>query len=393
MLEWRKGIPPLPPNKTVRRNGVTPYIISIVNIADSVTTSPRRTEALLSAIIKSAVYLNLPLRRFGDGRGWNQRFSLMVEIYTDGACLGNPGPGGWAAIILDEDGEAEDPISGFEEHTTNNRMEIMAALKGLESISLGGEVTLYTDSQYLFNTMTKGWKRRINLDLWDALDKAASTRRVHWRWVRGHNGNRMNEEADKLASEMARMALTGSYSADTPDYRKDTVDDSAANTNTKNTLVLSHIDSETGRAMMVDVSAKDDTERVATAKGSVVMNPETLALIKNGAMAKGDVLSVAQIAGIMGAKQTSHLIPMCHPLMLTNVKVELELDEERSAVSIEATVKTTGKTGVEMEALTAVAVAALTIYDMCKAVDRGMRIQEVRMTYKTGGKSGEIALD
>ncbi len=328
----------------------------------------------------------------------------MVEIYTDGACLGNPGPGGWAAIILDEDGEAEGPLSGFEEHTTNNRMEILAAVKGLEAVSPGTEVTLYTDSQYLVNTMTKGWKRRTNLDLWDALDKETSKRKVTWRWVRGHNGNRLNEQADKLAVEMARMARTGSYMEATPAYSEDastlslnntemTGDLESTSSEPEETLRLSHIDPETGSARMVDVSAKDDTERVATARGSIVMEPETLILIKEGSVAKGDVLSVAQIAGIMGAKQTPHLIPMCHPLLLTNVKVELELDEERSAVDIQATVKTTGKTGVEMEALTAVAVAALTIYDMCKAVDRAMRIGDIRLTYKTGGKSGEIALD
>lgn len=328
----------------------------------------------------------------------------MVEIYTDGACLGNPGPGGWAAIILDEDGEAEEPLSGFEEHTTNNRMEILAAVKGLEAVSPGTEVTLYTDSQYLVNTMTKGWKRNSNLDLWDALEKEVSKRKVSWRWVRGHNGNKLNEQADRLAVEMARMARTDSYAEAAPPYPEEILASSSKtaegvnhtediSSESEETLRLSHIDPDTGSARMVDVSAKDDTERVAIAKGSVVMEPATLRLIKEGSVAKGDVLTVAQIAGIMGAKHTPYLIPMCHPLLLTNVKVELELDEERSAVDIQATVKTTGKTGVEMEALTAVSVAALTIYDMCKAVDRAMRIVDIRLTYKTGGKSGEIVLD
>ena len=155
---------------------------------------------------------------------------------------------------------------------------------------------------------------------------------------------------------------------------------------------LTHLDAE-GRATMVDVSPKEDTERRATARGSVVMAPETLALIQSGGVPKGDVLTVARLAGIMAAKRTSELIPLCHPLMLTSVKVELTTDPERSAVDIEATCKLTGKTGVEMEALTAVSVAALTVYDMCKAVDRGMRIGDIRLTHKSGGKSGSYEAD
>lgn len=155
---------------------------------------------------------------------------------------------------------------------------------------------------------------------------------------------------------------------------------------------LSHVD-EQGRARMVDVSGKDDTERVAIARGSVVMQPATLALIQSNALAKGDVLTVAQIAGIMAAKRTHELIPMCHPLLLTKIAVELSPDPEHSRVNIEAMVRTTGKTGVEMEALTAATVAALTVYDMAKAVDRGMRIEDVRLVRKSGGKSGDIILE
>jgi cyclic pyranopterin phosphate synthase len=155
---------------------------------------------------------------------------------------------------------------------------------------------------------------------------------------------------------------------------------------------LSHLD-ESGRARMVDVTGKDDTVREAVAKGSVRMKPETLALIQSGGVPKGDVLAVAQVAGVMAAKRTHELIPMCHPLLLSAIDVRLEPDEKESAVHITATVRTTGKTGVEMEALTAVSVAALTIYDMCKAVDRGMRIEGVRLVRKSGGKSGEVALE
>jgi len=150
---------------------------------------------------------------------------------------------------------------------------------------------------------------------------------------------------------------------------------------------FTHFDAD-GKAVMVDVSDKEVTERTATAKASVIMQPETLAKIRDGGVKKGDVLSVARLAGIMGAKRTPDLIPLCHPLALTSVAVELTLDEARSAVDIAATCKLKGRTGVEMEALTAATVAALTVYDMCKAVDRGMRITEVRLTHKSGGKSG-----
>ena len=150
---------------------------------------------------------------------------------------------------------------------------------------------------------------------------------------------------------------------------------------------LTHFD-ESGNARMVEVGAKAATERSATARGSVLMQPETIALIQQGGVKKGDVLSVAQLAGIMGAKRTPDLIPLCHPLALTSVKVELSIDAARNAVDIAATCTLTGQTGVEMEALTAVAVAALTVYDMVKAVDRGMRITEIRLTRKSGGKSG-----
>ena len=152
---------------------------------------------------------------------------------------------------------------------------------------------------------------------------------------------------------------------------------------------LTHID-QSGNASMVDVSAKPDTERIAVAIGSVEMQPETLRLVAENAFDKGDVLAVARIAGIMGAKQTSNLIPLCHPLPLSRIAVDFELDENVSAVRITAEAKTTGKTGVEMEALTAVSVAALTIYDMCKAVDRGMCIEGVRLTRKSGGQSGDF---
>ena len=150
---------------------------------------------------------------------------------------------------------------------------------------------------------------------------------------------------------------------------------------------LTHLDAA-GRVRMVDVSDKAETRRAATAKGAVLMRPETIALIREGGVKKGDVLTVARLAGIMGAKRTPDLIPLCHPLNLTSIEVELTLDEARSAVDITATAKLSGRTGAEMEAMTAVAVAALTVYDMCKAVDRGMRLTDILLTRKSGGKSG-----
>jgi len=155
---------------------------------------------------------------------------------------------------------------------------------------------------------------------------------------------------------------------------------------------LTHLDSS-GRPQMVDISTKPDTQREAVAKGTVRMQASTLALINKGEIAKGNVLSVAQLAGIMAAKQTPNLIPLCHPIPIGDIKVELSLDEKDNTVSITTTVKSTGKTGVEMEALTATAIAALAIYDMCKAVDRGIKIENIRLIRKSGGKSGVIALE
>jgi cyclic pyranopterin phosphate synthase len=151
---------------------------------------------------------------------------------------------------------------------------------------------------------------------------------------------------------------------------------------------LSHLDA-TGAAHMVDVGHKSDTERIAVAAGEVVMQPETLLLIKDGAVKKGDVLTISRIAGLMAAKHTAELIPLCHPIALTHLDVVLTLDEDNSKVLIEVTARAFAKTGVEMEALMAVSVAALTVYDMAKAVDRGMQIQNIRLLEKHGGKSGD----
>jgi len=288
----------------------------------------------------------------------------MIRIVTDGACSGNPGPGGWAAIIITDQGRKE--IKGREETTTNNRMEVLAAINGLSETPAGSDVTLESDSQYLVYTMTRNWKRNSNLDLWGKLDRLVAERNVEWVWVRGHDGHPENERANRLACEMA----------------------SPRSHNPGPT----HFDAE-GKVRMVDVTQKEATERTAVARGSVVMKPETLAAVKQGHLAKGDVLAVAQIAGIAAAKQTPHLIPLCHPLPISLIEVKLGLDENRSAVDIEATVRTSGQTGVEMEAMTAVAVAALTVYDMVKAMDRAVRIENIRLLAKSGGRSGDIVLE
>jgi len=158
------------------------------------------------------------------------------------------------------------------------------------------------------------------------------------------------------------------------------------------TSKLSHID-DSGQAKMVDVGQKPDTARVAVARGAVLMQPQTLQLIIEGNLRKGDVLTVAQIAGVMAAKRTSDLIPLCHPLPLSYIDVSCSINREENRIDIEATARVTGKTGVEMEALTAVSVTALTVYDMAKAVDRSMRISDVHLVLKQGGKSGTYNSD
>ena len=310
----------------------------------------------------------------------------MIDIYTDGSCHGNPGPGGWAAIIV-ENGR-QNTLSGGETRTTSNRMELEAAIRGLGAVARDSTVTIYSDSRYLVNTMTKNWKRRANLDLWARLDALKVDRKVQWKWVPGHAGHPLNEEADRIANHAAESAALGGKGMSS------SVSNRAPSRSLKAApkKELTHLDSQ-GRAQMVDVGDKAVTRREAVARGFVSMKPETLALITGGKVDKGDVFATARLAGIMAAKQTSNLIPLCHPLPISRVTVDLSPDADKGGVAIEASVRTEGKTGVEMEALTAVSVAALTVYDMCKAVDRGMRVQSVRLAKKTGGQSGDIILE
>jgi cyclic pyranopterin phosphate synthase len=303
----------------------------------------------------------------------------MINVYTDGSCQGNPGKGGWAAVIV-ADGDKRF-IYGADDRTTNNRMELLAAIRALEESPEGGEVAIHSDSEYLVKTMTLNWRRQANQDLWGRLDDLVKSRKVKWQWLRGHNGHPENEEANAVA--MWQAGISGK-----PKF----LDIAPVKPSSPAKPALTHVDKE-GRAQMVDVGAKAVSRREAVAKGFVAMKPETLAAITSGNIEKGDVFATARLAGIMAAKQTPNLIPLCHPLPIEQVTVELEPDVQRGGVSITATVRIEGKTGVEMEALTAVSVAALTIYDMCKAMDKGMRIEAVRLTKKTGGKSGDWSAD
>ena len=305
----------------------------------------------------------------------------MVEIYTDGAYNPVLDQGGWGAVIVED--SQKRVFSGIVKKTTSNRMEITAALEGILHIPQDSEVVVYTDSQYLFGCMAKGWQKRANRDLWEKLDAAASQRRVRWQWIERDTKNPFHEEAHTLATNSASQ---GGRPRPVPSEKQKGKAEALVAEG------LTHIDA-LGRPRMVDVTEKSDTQREAVAKCLVRMKASTLALLKRGDIPKGDVLAVAQLAGIMAAKQTPNIIPLCHPILIGDIKVEFSLDEKASLVEITTTVKSTGKTGVEMEALTATAVSALTIYDMCKAVERGIQIESIRLIRKSGGKSGIVNLE
>ena len=377
------------------------------------------------------------------------------EIYTDGSCLLNPGPGGWGALVIPAEGAAA-RISGGERSTTNNRMEITAAAEAIESIPPGSSAVVHSDSEYVVKTMTKGWKRNANKDLWERLERAAASRNVEFRWVRGHAGHEGNETADRLAvaamKDVERGAIpSGSRRAETapaapssvrgasqsagsappasasvrppggappapgsvapasasarppggaPDSsslpRRRESGGSSANAAPAASAPppeasapgLTHLDAQ-GSARMVDVGGKPHTARTAKAVGEIRMRPETLALILDGQIPKGDVFTVARVAGINAAKRAWEMIPLAHQIPLSSVAVDFDADREAGRVAIAAEARTTAQTGVEMEALAAVAAAALTIYDMCKAVDRAMAVGGIRLVRKTGGARGD----
>jgi cyclic pyranopterin phosphate synthase len=340
----------------------------------------------------------------------NSTNSQQITIYTDGSAIGNPGPGGYGAVVTQ--GTRQKKLSAGFRSTTNNRMEMMAVIESLKSLKDRRQVVLYSDSRYVVDAINKGWAKKWrannwtlgskgkakNPDLWKQMFDQLDRHDIDVRWVKAHDGNDGNEMADALAVRAGKgrnLAIDHGY--ETPNIPQPKLLDMPepeppADDAPEMPMKLTHVD-ESGKAQMVDVGGKADTDREAIARGRVLMQPETLALIESNGFEKGDVLGVARIAGIMGAKNTSQLIPLCHPLALNKVAVDFELDKEASAVNITATARTNGKTGVEMEALTAVTVSALTIYDMCKAVDRAMQIDSVRLARKTGGKSGDIILE
>jgi cyclic pyranopterin phosphate synthase len=305
----------------------------------------------------------------------------MIEVYTDGAYNPVLNQGGWGTILVEN--SKKQVFSGMAKRTTSNRMEITAALEGLTHTPQGSEVGIYTDSQYLFGCMTLGWQRHANRDLWGQLDEAVSQRKVGWQWIDQNTTIPFHKEAHALATNLAsqgEMLRPVPSEKQKPQPKAPIAEE------------LTHIDAS-GQPRMVDITEKHDTSREAVAKGMVRMRPSTFELLKKGAMPKGNVLAVAQLAGIMAAKQTPHLIPLCHPLLIGDIKIEFNLNEEDTVVEITTTAKSIGKTGVEMEALTATAITALTIYDMCKAVDRSMKIDNIRLVRKSGGKSGVVDLE
>ena len=293
----------------------------------------------------------------------------MIEIYTDGSCLGNPGPGGWAAIILDTNDPDKTPsrIKGNCPDTTNNRMELLAVIEGIASTPSDRKIKVYSDSKYVVDTLNKNWKRKANLDLWEKLDQQIHNRNIEYIWIKGHANNTHNEEADNIAQQEANNIAQ----------------------NPPTSTNLSHTD-KTGKISMVDISNKNTTLRIAKATCDVMTSHESFLAIKNNKIEKGDVISSARIAGILAAKKTSSIIPLCHPILISHIEIAFNLDEANNVISITSKVTSSGQTGVEMEALTAVTISALTIYDMCKSIDKQTTITNIRLIKKSGGKSGII---
>ncbi len=341
--------------------------------------------------------------------------SRPILVYTDGGAIGNPGPGGYGIVIHDGDDIVE-RSQGYR-LTTNNRMEVMAVLAALHATADAGsarETIVYSDSRYVVDAMEKGWATRWesqgwktrggrakNTDLWANLLKLVADRKVEFRWVKGHSGHPENERCDELVQEASRSprdklkidrgfedgnsaaewngpALFGTKSG------PDAVEQSESPPD------FNHLGSD-GKAKMVDVSPKFPTVRHAVAACDVIMSAQTLAAIKSETFGKGDVLSVARTAGIMAAKRTSELIPMCHQIPLSHVQVDISDLSDGSGLRIEASAQAEAKTGVEMEALTAASVAALTVYDMCKSAERGIKVTELRLISKSGGVHGDYS--
>lgn len=340
-------------------------------------------------------------------------------IYSDGGAIGNPGPGGFG-VVVEADGKTLKMSRGYR-RTTNNRMELMGAIAGLEStaeIATGRRTQVVTDSRYVVDGMSKGWAKRwrangwrrnrqgdmaLNPDLWGRLLDAVEGRDVAFEWVKGHSGHPQNEMCDAMVGEAAKLPdneklvdegyvskgggmMTQSAPFDTLVKELGSVGDDVPE------LELTHIDSS-GEARMVDVGEKEITDRVATATCDVLMSETTSSLIRSGGIGKGDVIATAKLAGVMGGKRTAELIPMCHNIPISQIAVDIEELIDGLGLRIVATAKTAWRTGVEMEAMTAASVAALTVYDMCKSAERGIRVTNLRLIRKSGGKSGDFVAD
>ncbi|MQG18747.1 MAG: cyclic pyranopterin monophosphate synthase MoaC [SAR202 cluster bacterium] len=303
---------------------------------------------------------------------------IMIRVYTDGSCLNNPGAGGWAAIILDK--KSKMILKGGENNTTNNRMELMSVISGLESIADDEDVTIYSDSKYVINSVTLGWKRKANLDLWELLDQQLISKNVEWQWVKGHSGDKYNEEADQIAQSEADKIQNN---INQPSYSQESL---------FKKVKMTHLD-DNGEASMVNVASKEKTIRKAEAKCTVVVGAEVLKLIIDNQIKKGDVFSTANIAGIMAAKKASNLIPLCHTILLDKVGISFEIDQIHHQVHVTSVVESSERTGVEIEALVAASVAGITIYDMCKSVDKKIHIDNLHLVKKTGGKSGDFDIE
>jgi molybdenum cofactor biosynthesis protein MoaC len=280
-------------------------------------------------------------------------------VYTDGSCIPNPGSGGWAYEIRNSMDEIIDSSSGFDKNTTNNRMELTAVIKSLQSdyIKSNSVVTIKSDSQLIIHTMNKNWKKKENTDLWNDLDEYKKGKNLHceWEWVKAHAGIEGNENVDQKANQEAKM---------------------------------SHLSND-GNVNMVDVSDKNQTIRVAKATSKIKLSKTAFEMTKSNDSKKGNVLATARIAGILAAKKTHELIPLCHQINLTNINIDFILDD-LGFITVDSKVKCIGNTGVEMEALTSVTVASLTIYDMLKSVDKRIVINDIHLISKSGGKSGDF---
>ena len=281
-------------------------------------------------------------------------------VYTDGSCIPNPGQGGWAYEIRNSNDEIVDSLSGSDKNTTNNRMELTAVIKSIQSDFINNDsvVTIKSDSQLIINTMNENWKKKENIDLWQNLEESKKMKnlRCKWEWVKAHAGIEGNENVDQKANQEARM---------------------------------SHLSND-GEVNMVDVSDKSQTIRVAKAASKIKLSKTAFKMTKSNDSKKGNVLATARIAGIQAAKKTHELIPLCHQINLTNININFILDDDSGLITVDSEVKCIGNTGVEMEALTAVTVTSLTIYDMLKSVDKRIVINDIHLISKSGGKSGDF---